>query len=798
MVFVSQCLTDTRASKLQFCKIKMGLTILPALLLFFWVSVSHSAIVTYELDNDAIPSCPPPQRPCKFLMISLVHEGKEKWRTPRLELQYSKSFGEWHCDFLITDVTNEKKSFMTQCLKGNMTALDGFFEEADKNYHLRFDVETGKQQMIVEDQEASPTSRALEHEDEEDDIIVLRSDQPDALGWNPPGNARIRLRHAELELGVMVDSYFMHLCGNNENEAKRLVHQLMNGVNAIFQSVKITIRIIDFRRIDQSVDDSFEEKQIHNYSTMLAYLPQLYHSVVVSNLQNTNPDQVRGQPDAVLTLTYQRYEDHRAGIAYLNSVCGDMGHVLTMLPRIREDYTGLNSFQDKITFPRALLHRKWSPVIAHEIGHILGLKHMMQCGCMLPRNTCIMSPATVWLGLQWSSCSVSLLRLRLIGTHKDFKDCLFTKDVFENRDIIIVPRVAPALVLETYDYQRNDVVILKVLFTYIAPVSLIMKRSIHLHLEKGFYFFYRNNEASDHFVAIEYSGEKRAYSGVFHMDDRRVNLNPTGRQKYSTKFSQVVNASGTTAVVKEKGVSLDLQVTVLIGMDQAFINMTGGIDAAFLHIVRSINMADAAYRRIGVRIRMTGFHSFRDSGTLIEQAGNFYRLQNKTENVFLLFSSSGNVTSSHRHHQVCSGDNVALVILEKDSYRQGAEVAHQIGHLLGLDDESRCLCDTKLGTCVMNAAGSTRSMLLSNCTFDDLRRLKDEKCIKWITKKRAPTEIIVLRVIVTMFLVIYGLLIFFAICTLMDKAPSATEIRAKLRTRMRRSSPRGDSEVTRL
>ena len=772
---------------------------LPALLLVVCcASVSRSAIVSYELDRDVISFCETHEKPCKQWTISLKHDGKEKWRTPLFLLQYSQTFGEWHCDFLIkdmgtdraTDMTSDRKGYISQCLKGNITALDGFFDQADKYFHLRFDVAKGKQQLIVEDHEAPAKPRSLDQEEEEDDMVFLRSmtDQSNPLGWDPPGDAKIRLAQAEIELGVMVDSYLMRFCGNDENEAERLVHQLVNGVNAIFQPVNIRIRIIHFMCIDPVVEDSFGE----NYTAMLEYLPQLYHWVLVSDLQNTKSDRnrVRGVPDAVFTFTHQRFVSNAtAGIAFVNSICKTMAHGLTTLPHIREDFTGLESFLKEVTYPRALLYRKWSPVIAHEIGHILGLRHQKvdaKCGCLTPKGTCIMSYSSKAIGLQWSSCSKTNLTKRLNERSKHYKECLFTEDVFDNNNIIIVPRVAPAVVLERYDNKRDNIVILNITFKYIAPVSLVMKRSINLDLDYEFVFFYRNDEASDRFLAIEFLGQNLTYSGVFHLDDRRVELIPAGKRKYSTRFTQVVKATGTTAAVKTKGVSLDLLITVLIGMDKAFINTTGGTDAAFIHIVRCVNMADAAYRRIGVRIRMTGFHSFDDSNSLVEQAANFYRQQNKTENVFLLFSSSEQVASNHSHHRVCSSDNVALIRHDNDSYRQGAEVAHQIGHLLGLDDESRCLCDSKLGTCVMNASSSTRSMLLSTCSLNDLRRLKDENCIAKMKKRQAPTEIIVLRVVVTMFLVVYGLLILFAICKLMDKAPSATEIQVKLRPRIRR------------
>ena len=708
--------------------------------------------------------------------------------TPPLVLRYERTFADQsRCSYYVNHPVHGDFAYISYCQVGQEVITEGLFYGANDVYHVYYNEKRKQQQIMLQ---SAYSARGLRRAGADDDVIHTGRMDGDRSVTLDIDRRVADFSNPTMELAFNVDGWLVKFCNNDRNAAERFVHHVANGMQAVYQPLNVTIRVTNVMFWDDRLTDSITGS-IDSYSTYLNNVRDHYNNFVNTQTdllrENLPEEAIRGVPDAVISLTDKQLPGNGlVGRAFGKGMCyPEYSYAIIIMPA--------RYWIQWLTFKRMIVS-----AVAHEVGHLLGLDHenrTRECAGLTDpvRGNGVMFSDTTWFASgRWDACSKAKLKDRLLTGKKEV-DCLFTRDVFENRESVVLPETAKVRV--GVKWLDKDGAEIKITFRFRSAVTIRLTKSIKAnmthqsgkHGNENECFFYRNL-VDEPFAAFEECStwEVRWY-GVFHMHDRRVELYIDGPRTYITRFTHFANATGATDVVKGKGMSLDLLVTVLIGMDQAFIKMAGGVEKAFIHVVRSVNMADTAYRRIGVRIRMIGFHSFNDSDTLIEQAGNFYRRQ-KSANAILLFSSNEKVTSYHSHHRVCSSDNVALIRHDNDSYRQGAEVAHQIGHLLGLDDESRCLCDTKLGTCVMDASGSTRSMLLSTCTLNDMRRLKDEKCFKKVTKKQASAVVVVLRVIVTMFLVMYMLLIFFAMCKLMDKVPSVTELQGKLRTRMRRGS----------
>lgn len=98
-------------------------------------------------------------------------------------------------------------------------------------------------------------------------------------------------------------------------------------------------------------------------------------------------------------------------------------------------------------------------------------------------------------------------------------------------------------------------------------------------------------------------------------------------------------------------------------------------------------------------------------------------------------------------------------------HAEGMRLAHEIGHLLGLEDETqeKCDCDTALGTCVMQKGDADkRTFLWSTCSVNQLRhrRGSSDSC------RPSSSRLIVLRVFVVLLAVLllsFGLWIGFSV-----------------------------------
>lgn len=122
--------------------------------------------------------------------------------------------------------------------------------------------------------------------------------------------------------------------------------------------------------------------------------------------------------DAAMLITGHDFPGESAGIAYRSSVCAYHSTGLVQLT------SGGDEIYPSVELPLIL----FSSVFAHEIGHILGLDHILQNDtlcypCSSTDHDCVMSPQIGW-NLLWSNCSREIITKRI---EEELDDCLVVK-----------------------------------------------------------------------------------------------------------------------------------------------------------------------------------------------------------------------------------------------------------------------------------------------------------------------------------------------------------------------------------
>lgn len=320
----------------------------------------------------------------------------------------------------------------------------------------------------------------------------------------------------------------------------------------------------------------------------------------------------------------------------------------------------------------------------------------------------------------FSDCSKK--QLQKIKDSRDKGHCLFTKDVFSKDDQLVVPHVSRATVI-ILD-ASSDLPLFMFYFKYLPRVDLELRRSMMLTLDENKVCFYYESRTNESLAAFEFCPSQKTVNGVFHRKDMRINLFSLKLQHKTAnaiRITQHRNAKQVMPIIRGK-ISGKPIIRVLIGIDTLFINRAGDVALALRQVLQATNAAEAFYRSIGIRFELTGFIHMNSDKSLVGSARYYYRTQNRRDDAFLLFTGDNHVARCGGHG-VCRKGNVAVISFNDDSYVVAGEVAHQIGHLLGMRDEIDCSCRTAMGQCVMTSEASSRALLWSSCNFEYMQSL---------------------------------------------------------------------------
>lgn len=674
------------------------------------------------------------------LTVSFVDTNIKLLTFQDLELQYNRTIGKWYCDYYFNLMSDAEVAYVTRCTTGDskneIVTVDGFITGKENNlYHLSYDLRRNMQQLVIQEKGGRDFRDSRSLIGDEIAMLQMRStgskDDDDVLSWSGspfddvPDNPMI-------ELSVMMDkTVFEKFANKDRDEAEKLAHHLVHGTNAYYRKFNLTLRIKHFVIGDEELEDLIRGAQ--DLDEVMPKLTQYYSRFTTkSNVKyaDVGPDIVRGIPDLVLTFTDKQHTEGPIGKAYTNAICSTSAHAILVMPKLAETDdpdpdlwigTWIGDTFREARMQRPLLSRLRCGVIAHEVGHSLGLAHYEEPDCRSKTGVCPMADAAGIPSHIWSAHSTTKLTQR-ITRGKMVRDCLWRKDVFESTEDVRVPQDMFAVVEES---GTGNHLILRLHTHFMPPFEVRLKFSLQFEGETRDCFYYRN-QADTAFAAFERcTAPNTRWRGVFHANDIIVKLHAT------ELISLHRLKSGTGGSPKTGRLSDPLEIRLMIGMHHSFISESGGIDKAFVLVSRAVNMADVSFRMIGIRIRMSAFHEFKNDSLL--QAMDFAAKINRSENVFLVFAGSQTLSSNHTTFSPCSPDAVAVIPFDRmNDVRMGIRVTHAIGHQLGLEDEAEgtCGCKTPLGTCVMDENDLSRGFLWSTCSVNRLRRLESNSCIR--------------------------------------------------------------------
>ena len=680
-------------------------------------------------------------------------------KTAELSHWYSRVFGAWNCSFFANrkqEYEQDKQIYhLTYCTDNTRETADGYFRDEGKEYYVYHDWSSHQQHLVIAD--PGWDERSLQQSAADDsltDIVV----EPQEDMENPTTKRRRRrpsnkrkfmyapsvyrlsnlansLSEPMVELAVFADDLFLRHVGNDAIVAEITAHQLALGATAIFQTAStLSLSIKRFRvmRPDQ-LDCVFNQTTTYNES--------LYHMFTCFGDYPTNrnlkeadlePDQMRGIPDIMLILTNRRHahtEPGTAGISFRTGMCKWYGFAIVSLPN---PYTGFfdSLFNQHVQVKRPRLHVQACTTLAHEIGHTLNLSHYnpSECRCDSNRGDCIMHNSTVTSSHTLTECSLQLLRQRLSNARR-VSDCLMQTDLFESKEDVVVPMShAVAGALRYWDIEKPDI---NLHSRYLPDFRRVLRYSYEVLLSKGQFcrYFIHRSKWGRTFAAFEgCNNQTRDAFSFTHRGKERITIQ--NRDEGSSMYHrfellprQVTRSNRSSKVPGNKKVSL------LVAMHTSLTSSRGGAEQALQHVVRSVNVADSAFRLIGLQVvlRHKVLVSNGSREHLVEQAMHFYQNKSRLEDVFLFFTQFPDFNVSHG-----SCNKVVLVNLnvsqegKEQAWSLATDVIHAIGHALGLqdDEETDCKeCVASQGVCVMNSKSLNRGVLFSKCSVDRLTEL---------------------------------------------------------------------------
>ncbi|XP_071170468.1 disintegrin and metalloproteinase domain-containing protein 12-like [Mytilus edulis] len=186
-----------------------------------------------------------------------------------------------------------------------------------------------------------------------------------------------------IELYVVMDyALFSEAAiGKNNTKAIQYIERMVNHIDQIYSPMGIRVLLVGV--------EIWTAKQADTPSTDATELLDQFLSHAKKSIRQT----VSVDYDLIALITGKSFGGQHVGIAHVNAMCGDQSGAV-----IQDDRTS------------STREMKSAVVLAHEIGHVLGMLHDdAACTCLDPKD-CVMNSDITQLPTSFSSCSAKIIK----------------------------------------------------------------------------------------------------------------------------------------------------------------------------------------------------------------------------------------------------------------------------------------------------------------------------------------------------------------------------------------------------
>ncbi|RWS21103.1 Disintegrin and metalloproteinase domain-containing protein 12-like protein [Leptotrombidium deliense] len=256
----------------------------------------------------------------------------------------------------------------------------GIFEHVDKFYSIEYDSQEKKHFIDISPQIDCGSNVTEEH-------------------INGEGMLLAKLRNLYLPVSVVVD-YGLYLANNkNVNHIENGVKELIRMVAELFKPLNVFVTLVEL--------EIWDEKYLFNVPDLSNQLLEAFRKYRKNKRMKSLWNCHRNAVFLTYTFLKNEYNSQIRGTAYQDNLCKNKLELSVSV--VSTKYLNMDGI---------------AQVIAHEIGHNLGMQHdNKSCNCSSGANRCIMKPGDDgYFSNDWSSCSIEGL---LYHQRQGDNDCLF-------------------------------------------------------------------------------------------------------------------------------------------------------------------------------------------------------------------------------------------------------------------------------------------------------------------------------------------------------------------------------------
>jgi hypothetical protein len=253
---------------------------------------------------------------------------------------------------------------------------------------------------------------------------------------------------------------------------------------------------------------------------------------------------------------------------------------------------------------------------------------------------------------------------------------------------------------------------------------------------------------------------------------------------FEIKQSMLLSGGGT--YVSDYSTPNITTLNITLAIDDQLLNGEEGMrkENSLIRIMSAMSMAETLFRSIKIRFNLSRvMYHLNSTGSLLSQSRKLMKYYNISDTILLIFSGS----EGQAQHQIAVCPNKVWVTFVPnliDPHALATQVAHEVGHIIGLHEDMQntkgCDCKTKLGMCVMHGDVNTRSLQWNKCDLalmrqTDIRGIlantnvtgscKDSNSGTTTTNQKStdssPASLIALRVIFFLVVVIFAAIVIF-------------------------------------